>query len=138
MGAHFAVRAGIGIPRSLRPPRAGIGLGYHVVSSRLSKVVRIARLNYSPGFDGFFPQEKRGNPWGYGGEGRDQGSGNREQGIEPNASAKSSIGGLGYIDEKVAQTVSKASEGLNLWLRLVETRTLRAAFSGCFGCGEFN
>jgi hypothetical protein len=46
--------------------------------------------------------------------------------------------GLRYIGEMAAEMVTKHAKGLNLWLRLVETRTLRAAFLGCFGCREFN
>jgi hypothetical protein len=49
-----------------------------------------------------------------------------------------SIGGLRSIAEKAAQVVTKHAKGLNLRLRVVETRTLRAAFLRCFGCREFN
>jgi len=45
---------------------------------------------------------------------------------------------LRYIAEKAAEMATKHAKGLNLWLRLVETRTLRAAFPICFGCREFN
>jgi hypothetical protein len=37
-----------------------------------------------------------------------------------------------------AEMATKHTKGLNLWLRLVETRTLRAAFLRCFGCREFH
>jgi hypothetical protein len=63
---------------------------------------------------------------------REQGSGIRDRAL------KWLLKGFDYIDEKVAQVVSKASERLDLWLRVVETRTLRAAFLRCFGCREFN
>ena len=46
------------------------------------------------------------------------------------------MGGLRSIAEMAAEVVTKHAKGLNLWLRLVETRTLRAAFLRCFGCRE--
>ena len=49
-----------------------------------------------------------------------------------------SIGGLRYIDEKVAQMVPKRMKRSLKWRRLVETCTVGAAFQRCFGCGEFN
>jgi len=49
-------------------------------------------------------------------------------------SANGSIGGVRTLAEMATQAVTKHAKGLNLWLRLAETRTLRAAFLRCFGC----
>ena len=43
-----------------------------------------------------------------------------------------------YLAEMVARVVTKHAKGLNLWLRLVETRTLRAARANVFGRREFH
>jgi hypothetical protein len=52
--------------------------------------------------------------------------------------ANGCIGGLRNLAEMAAEMATKHAKGLNLWLRVAETRTLRAAFLRCFGCGEFH
>ena len=59
-GAHPAARAGSGSPRALHPPMREAGIGYCLDSSRLSKVVRVASIHYSPWLSGNFPPEPRG------------------------------------------------------------------------------
>ena len=79
-GAHPAACAGSGTPRALHPPRSGAGMWYCLDSSRLSKVVRVARFHYSPGVGGAIPPERRGEPVGLR-KGREQRSGIRERAL---------------------------------------------------------
>jgi hypothetical protein len=51
---------------------------------------------------------------------------------------KGSVGGLRTIAEMAADMVTKHAKGLNLWLRLVETRTVGAVRATFFGGREFN
>jgi hypothetical protein len=53
-------------------------------------------------------------------------------------SANGCIGGVRYIGDWVACVVTKHTKGLNLWLRLVETRTVGAVRADVFGCREFH
>jgi hypothetical protein len=62
MGAHPAARAGSEAPRWYRPPKPGGGLCCRLISSGLSKVARIARLQYSSDVAGFFLRAAKGEP----------------------------------------------------------------------------
>jgi len=66
-----------------------------------------------------------------------QGSGNRDQGTGIRC-PKGSIGGVRHLAEMAAEMVTKHAKGLNLWLRLVETRTVGAVRATFFGGREFN
>jgi hypothetical protein len=56
----------------------------------------------------------------------------------PLRAAKGSTIGLRTLAEKAAQMVTEQGKRLLKWLRVAETRTLRAAFSMCFGDRELN
>ena len=61
--AHpWSACAGRGSPRAVRPPTIGAGLWYSLDSSRLSRVVRVASLHYSPGLRVSFPRGEWGEP----------------------------------------------------------------------------
>jgi hypothetical protein len=50
------------IRRALHPPKSEAGIDFYLGYSRLSRVVRVASLHYSPRSMRLFPQSERGNP----------------------------------------------------------------------------
>ena len=68
--AQPAARAGSGAPRAFRLPTRGNVFCCYLVSSRLSKVVRVARFHYNLGCTSFFHKDAKGNPCCYGCVGR--------------------------------------------------------------------